>query len=146
MRPGIITSSNTRSGASAASFSSAAVPSAALVTAFVALAGLVAPPSATDADAKVRREIRVGTTGVCGTAQFCSAGAAFFTGTLTIGDNAGDVLEFTTGGPIIRSGSGTPEGAVTADVGSLFLRTDGGAGTSLYVKESGTGNTGWIAK
>ena len=24
--------------------------------------------------------------------------------------------------------------------------TDGGAGTTLYVKESGTGNTGWTAK
>lgn len=44
------------------------------------------------------------------------------------------------------SGAGTPEGAVTAGVGSLFLRTDGGAGTTLYVKESGTGNTGWVAK
>lgn len=46
----------------------------------------------------------------------------------------------------IRSGTGTPEGAVTAPVGTLFLRTDGGAGTTLYVKESGTGNTGWAAK
>lgn len=43
----------------------------------------------------------------------------------------------------IFSGSGTPEGVVTANVGSLFMRTDGGAGTTLYVKESGTGNTGW---
>lgn len=43
-------------------------------------------------------------------------------------------------------GNGTPEGAVTANVGSLFLRRDGGASTTLYVKESGTGNTGWIAK
>lgn len=43
-------------------------------------------------------------------------------------------------------GSGTPEAAVTAPIGSLYLRTDGGAGTSLYVKESGTGNTGWIGK
>lgn len=46
----------------------------------------------------------------------------------------------------IRTGTGTPEAAVTAPVGSLFLRTDGGAGTTLYVKESGTGNTGWVAK
>ncbi len=44
------------------------------------------------------------------------------------------------------SGSGSPEGAVTAPVGSLFSRTDGGAGTSLYVKQSGTGNTGWVGK
>lgn len=43
-------------------------------------------------------------------------------------------------------GTGTPEGAVTAPVGSTFRRTDGGAGTTFYVKESGSGNTGWAAK
>jgi hypothetical protein len=47
---------------------------------------------------------------------------------------------------IWTSGSGTPESAVTAPVGSLFTRTDGGAVTTLYVKESGAGNTGWVAK
>lgn len=50
------------------------------------------------------------------------------------------------GTPIWTSGSGTPESAVTAPVGSLFTRTDGGASTTLYVKESGSGNTGWVAK
>lgn len=48
--------------------------------------------------------------------------------------------------PTISAGSGTPEGSVTAEIGSLYLRTDGGASTSLYVKESGSGNTGWVAK
>ena len=48
--------------------------------------------------------------------------------------------------PQIHAGSGTPEGAVTAPVGSIFMRSDGGAGTSFYVKQSGTGNTGWVAK
>jgi len=43
----------------------------------------------------------------------------------------------------IHSGSGSPESAVSAPVGSLYLRSDGSAGTSFYVKESGTGNTGW---
>jgi len=42
--------------------------------------------------------------------------------------------------------SGSPEGVVIAPVGSLYSRTNGGAGTSFYVKESGTGNTGWVAK
>lgn len=46
----------------------------------------------------------------------------------------------------ITFGYGTPESAVTKSVGSLFLRLDGGANTTLYVKESGTGNTGWVAK
>jgi len=45
-----------------------------------------------------------------------------------------------------RMGSGTPEAAVTAPVGAVYHRTDGGAGTSFYVKESGSGNTGWVAK
>jgi len=44
------------------------------------------------------------------------------------------------------SGSGSPEGVRTAPVGSLYTRTDGGSNTTLYVKESGTGNTGWVAK
>ena len=43
-------------------------------------------------------------------------------------------------------GTGTPEGAVAAPVGAQFLRRDGGAGTVLYIKETGTGNTGWVAK
>jgi hypothetical protein len=48
--------------------------------------------------------------------------------------------------PNYKRGTGTPESAVTGVVGDLFMRTDGGANTTLYVKESGTGNTGWIAK
>lgn len=47
---------------------------------------------------------------------------------------------------LLLSGTGSPETVVTAGVGSLYLRTDGGASTTLYVKESGAGNTGWIAK
>lgn len=43
-------------------------------------------------------------------------------------------------------GNGSPEGVVTAAVGSIYTRTDGGALTVLYVKESGVGNTGWVAK
>lgn len=46
----------------------------------------------------------------------------------------------------IYSGFDSPEGVVIADVGSMYLRTDGGAGTSLYIKESGSGETGWVAK
>jgi len=46
----------------------------------------------------------------------------------------------------ITSGTGTPEGAQSAPVGSIWMRTDGGAGTSVYFKESGSGNTGWVAK
>lgn len=40
----------------------------------------------------------------------------------------------------------TPEGNVTAGIGSVYLNTNGGAGTTIYIKESGTGNTGWVGK
>lgn len=44
-------------------------------------------------------------------------------------------------------GTGTPEANVTASVGAVYRRLDGGAATSLYVKESGVNtNTGWVAK
>lgn len=43
-------------------------------------------------------------------------------------------------------GNGSPEGVVTAPRGAFYTRADGGAGSTLYVKESGTGNTGWVAK
>ena len=46
----------------------------------------------------------------------------------------------------IYRGYGSPENLVTAKVGSLYLRLDGGASTTLYVKTSGTGATGWTAK
>jgi hypothetical protein len=49
-------------------------------------------------------------------------------------------------GNYLTSGTGSPQGVITATVGSLYVRTDGGANTTLYVKESGTGNTGWVAK
>jgi hypothetical protein len=46
----------------------------------------------------------------------------------------------------ISQGIGSPETVVTAPVGSLYLRLDGGAATTLYVKESGTAKTGWVGK
>jgi hypothetical protein len=46
----------------------------------------------------------------------------------------------------IFQGAGTPEGTVTAGIGSIYLNTTGGAGTSFYVKQSGVGNTGWVGK
>jgi hypothetical protein len=67
-------------------------------------------------------------------------------GTTTPNFLAGPIRMGTTGGPLWQTGSGSPEGAVTAPIGSLYTRTDGGASTTLYVKESGTGDTGWIAK
>jgi hypothetical protein len=47
---------------------------------------------------------------------------------------------------IWTSGFGSPEGVVAAPVGSLYTRTNGGAGSTLFVKETGVGDTGWVAK
>lgn len=47
--------------------------------------------------------------------------------------------------PSWTAGAGTPEGVVVAPIGSLFSRTDGSTGTAFYRKETGAGNTGWIA-
>lgn len=44
------------------------------------------------------------------------------------------------------SGVGSPEGVVKAPPGALYSNTSGGVGTTLYVKESGTGTTGWAPK
>ncbi len=69
------------------------------------------------------------------------------TNVVTIGhDAAGALITDLLGGQMFRWGTGTPEGAVTAPVGSAYLRKDGGAGTTLYIKQSGTGNTGWVGK
>ena len=66
--------------------------------------------------------------------------AATGTGTASV------VRYYTTTAVFWTSGSGSPESVVTAPVGSMYTDTAGGAGTTLYVKESGTGSTGWIAK
>lgn len=50
------------------------------------------------------------------------------------------------GTPSIYSGSGDPNSTVTAVPGSLYMNSAGGGNTSLWVKESGSGNTGWVAK
>lgn len=70
--------------------------------------------------------------------SFTFAGASY--------DPLTDTPPITSSNPFMTSGTGTPEGVVSAPVGSIFTRTDGGASTTLYVKESGAGNTGWIAK
>lgn len=62
-----------------------------------------------------------------------------WSGFVRIGFNAG------TFGSNLFEGSGSPEGVVTARIGSVYLNTAGGAGSTWYYKESGTGNTGWIA-
>lgn len=110
----------------------------------------------------------VGNVSVAGTAgggaeyvaEFNKTGAGTFTGRLLLAGTAanttvGDYLEVgatvfpvigmnaTTFGAQMISGTGSPEGVVTARIGSVYMNRTGGAGNAMYIKESSTGNTGW---
>jgi hypothetical protein len=80
--------------------------------------------------------------------SFNVTGAVDFDSTLNVDGAAtfNSTSGITNNGVKWIAGSNSPEGVVTAPVGSLYSRTNGGAGTSLYVKESGAGNTGWVGK
>src|SRR3954463_11876070 len=56
---------------------------------------------------------------------------------------SGDIIIGTNRQRLI-AGSGSPETVVTAPIGSLYLRLDGGISTALYVKEAGVGAVGWV--
>lgn len=47
------------------------------------------------------------------------------------------------GFPAIYICTGTPEAMITAPIGSVAYRTDGGSATTEYVKEANSDNTGW---
>ena len=42
-------------------------------------------------------------------------------------------------------GAGTPQGVVSAPPGSDYRNLTGAAGSVFWIKQTGTGNTGWIA-
>lgn len=54
-------------------------------------------------------------------------------------------LNFDTLNTLIKTGTGSPEGVVTATVSAIYRQTDGIDGTTLWTKVSGSGNTGWLA-
>ena len=60
----------------------------------------------------------------------------------SVGATAG--LELGSSGPRIMSGSGSPEGVVTAPVGSTLYQTDSTVGVTHWRKATGAGNTGWV--
>jgi len=68
-------------------------------------------------------------------------------------DNSNAIVELgtnpstiTLGGVVtITTGSTTPNGNTTGTIGSLYLRTASNSEGNLYVKTTGTGNTGWTA-
>lgn len=64
----------------------------------------------------------------------------------TIRDFAGVQRNFDAIARRFYSGLGSPEGNLPAQRGSLFMREDGGVGTSLYAKQSAASvKTGWVA-
>lgn len=71
-----------------------------------------------------------GLTATAGGLTVTAGGADIQSGTLTL-----------EAGNIIHNASGAPAGGLGAD-GDIYLRTDGGSGTTFYVKESGS----WVAK
>lgn len=82
----------------------------------------------------LRQQLNAAFAGVFGSANTFTAVQTFPAGGIVIG--AVKVL----------TGTGSPAGAVAAPVGSLYLRSDGGANTTLYVKEAGAGtSSGWRA-
>ena len=64
------------------------------------------------------------------------------TGVEVTGDVNTDSI--TLGTVSVLTGAGVPN--VAAPVGSMYLRTGGGADSTLYIKESGTDASGWAAK
>lgn len=45
----------------------------------------------------------------------------------------------------LLSGAGSPEGAVVANIGAIYQRTNGSSGNSVYFKSANSGiNTGWV--
>lgn len=85
-------------------------------------------------------------------AAYCSS--AFGTGYITdlgantlisgIGPSGNLELWYAGGSQRFVFRSGDPNSAASAGVGSVVARPDGGHGTSFYLKESGSGNTGWV--
>ena len=66
--------------------------------------------------------------------------------TTDAGTGATDRWEVMSNGALRSLMTGNPEGTITAPVGAIWVRSDGTPGATLYVKESGIGNTGWAAK
>jgi hypothetical protein len=62
----------------------------------------------------------------------------------SVGASAG--LELGSSGPRIMSGTGSPEGVVTAPVGSQWIDTAATTGAVKWIKASGASSTGWVVE
>lgn len=86
---------------------------------------------------RLRGELLLGTDGT-GMSQQGAFGSAY-------GFFVQSGLSYLLGSRKITGGTGSPEGVVTADPGSVYLNFSGGANATVWEKQSGTGNTGWAA-
>ena len=118
------------------------VPNAAFISITVAASG----PTATQVPCQYDLEL----TNAAGTRQLCfqvstEGEVHTLAGIRAGGPNTTPATIGTVGG-LIRSGNGDPNTTIVGSVGDQWLRLDGGASTTLYVKESGAAtNTGWVA-
>ena len=62
----------------------------------------------------------------------------------SVGATAG--IEYGASGPRDMAGTGSPEGVVTAPVGSTWRDTNATTGAIKWIKATGTGNTGWAVE
>jgi hypothetical protein len=120
------------------------------------ISGVERPMSVYNTDASAYTNINFNHNNCAGEAGISEANFLVTEGTATLGNYCQQIDNPTStgrgtdyvdkGGNIIfRYGTGSPESAVTAATGSVFIRTNGAGTTTMYVKGSGTGNTGWTA-
>ena len=88
-----------------------------------------------------------------GTPARSAGGLAFLQGITNAINGTQDVVatgvnQITLGiGIKVSAGTGSPSGVVSGAPGDIYLNLSGGAGTTLFVKESGVGTTaGWTGK
>ena len=67
-----------------------------------------------------------------------------FTGRVTVASGAANGISQS--GTLDLVGTGSPEGVVTAPVGSTWRDTNATTGAIKWIKASGTGNTGWVVE
>jgi hypothetical protein len=105
------------------------------------LVGAVAPEGAVTAPAGT---VYIRTSGGTSTTFYLKETGAGNTGWQAVYGKA--TIDSLISGLRILTGSADPAGAVSADPGTLYLRTTGGTSTTLYIKETGTASTaGWQA-
>jgi hypothetical protein len=86
-----------------------------------------------------------GTQTLTNTTQVGFAAIATNNNAVVLGNQNVTRVQFGTGGSTIKWGTGSPESIVQGNVGDLWIRTDGGVGTTLYGKTSGSTAAGWSA-